>query len=89
MARLVRDVDVIAQPSGEVLILFHVPSGMYFWLNECGSRIWELCDGTRTEHDISEVLIDEYDAPPEVRDDVSALLVDLTRKHLLKTMDQE
>jgi hypothetical protein len=85
----VRDADVIAQPSGEWLVLFHMQSGNYFSLNESGSRIWELCDGTHTEDRIAQLLMEEYDAPPEVRDDVSALLMQLSGNGLLKTVSQE
>jgi Coenzyme PQQ synthesis protein D (PqqD) len=86
-ARFVRDADVIAQPSGESLVLFHMQSGRYFSLNECGARIWDGCDGTRTGAEIAELLIKEYYAPAEVRDDVSDLLLQLTEKGLVRTVE--
>jgi hypothetical protein len=85
--RFVRDADVIAQPSGESLVLFQMQSGRYFSLNECGARIWDGCDGTRTGPEIAELLIGEYDAPAEVREDVSTLLLQLTEKGLVKTVE--
>ena len=87
--RFVRDPDVIAQPSGDSLVLFQMQSGGYFSLNGCGSRIWELCDGTRSEAHIVALLTEEYDAASEVQNDVSALLTELTARGLLKTVDPE
>jgi hypothetical protein len=58
--------DVIAQPSGESLVLFHMSSGKYYSLNELGARIWELCDGSRSFGEIVGLVEAEYDAPPEV-----------------------
>jgi PqqD family protein of HPr-rel-A system len=83
-----RDDDVIAQSGGDSLVLFHMQSGNYFSLNECGTRIWDACDGTRTEQDIAQLLAEEYDAPAAVQDDVSALLLQLRDRGLLKLVDQ-
>ncbi len=85
--RFIRDPDVIAQPSGQSLVLFQMQSGSYFSLNECGSRIWDFCDGTRTEDQIAALVMQEYDAPAHARDDVSAMLLQLTGKGLLRSVD--
>jgi PqqD family protein of HPr-rel-A system len=92
--RFVRDADVIAQPSGESLVLFHMESGRYFSLNECGARIWAGCDGTRTSAEIAQLLVEEYDTGPavredEAREDVSALLSQLLENGLVKTVEPD
>lgn len=84
----VHSADVIAQPSGESLVLFHMESGKYFSLNESGARIWEFCDGRRTADEITSLVVEEYDASPQVRDDVAILLRQLLEKGLLKAADQ-
>ena len=86
--RFVHTSDVIAQPSGELLILFHMESGKYFSLNESAARVWEFCDGARTAEEITRLLMEEYDAPPEAGNDVAMLLQDLARKGLLKAAGQ-
>ena len=76
--------DVIAQPTGDHLVLFHMTSGNYYSLNELGARIWELCDGSRQFSEIIEVVESEYDAPREViLTDAQTLAADLIEKDLL------
>ena len=83
MPRPVRNAEVIAQRSGDSMVLFNMESGKYFSLNECGQRVWEACDGTRSETEIANLLIAEYDVPSHVADDVQALLNQLSAKGLL------
>jgi hypothetical protein len=85
---LVHCTDVIAQPSGESLVLFQMESGKYFSLNESGARIWECCDGSRTAEEITDLLMEEYDASPQVSNDVTILLQQLVEKGLLKAANQ-
>jgi hypothetical protein len=76
--------DVIAQPSGETLVLFHMNSGKYFSLNELGARIWELCDGGRTFSEIVGLVEAEYDAPQDViLEDSRSLVAHLIENDLL------
>lgn len=85
---LIQDHSVIAQPNGESTVLFHMESGRYFSLNDTGSRVWSLCDGTRTTDQILDLMADEFDAPPELlREDVSELLRELAGRGLVKTME--
>jgi hypothetical protein len=85
----VRNAGVIAQRSGDSMVLFHMESGKYFSLNECGSRIWDACDGTMSENEIAARLTAEYNTPASVYNDVSALLHRLTVNGLLTTSSQE
>jgi hypothetical protein len=89
--RLKHNPDVIAQPSGESVVLFHMSSGRYYSLNELGARIWELCDGSRSFSEIVGLVEAEYDAPPEViLEDSRTLVAALIEGDLLvaKSADQ-
>lgn len=87
--RPIHEAGVIAQPSGDLLVLFQMDTGEYYSLNECGSRIWSLCDGTRSVSEIVGVVSSEYDGPPGVAEDISSLLDALSERRLLTTAGQE
>ncbi len=53
-------------------------------LNEVGSRVWELADGTRTLEEIAGVLTAEFEVDlPQARASVAAFVEDLVGKGLL------
>jgi hypothetical protein len=53
---------MMQQVDGDAVLL-DIDSGEYFSLNEVGSRVWELCDGTRSVAAIADALCAEYDVP--------------------------
>jgi len=57
---------VAAQVADGEAVLLDIESGEYFSLNSVGSRIWELCDGTRTAAEIISVICDEFDVAADV-----------------------
>ena len=74
----------LAQKVGETLVLLNPETGQYYTLNEVGSRIWELLDGTRTRDGIVAAICAEYDAgEAEIAADVDALLGDLEAEKLI------
>ena len=76
--------SVLAQPSDTNLVLFQMDSGHYYSLNELGSRVWSLCDGTRSFAELIGIVASEYDAPIEViEQDCKALTARLVENHLL------
>jgi coenzyme PQQ synthesis protein D (PqqD) len=76
--------SVLAQRSGDSLVLLSPQSGHYYTLDEVGARVWELCDGSRSVDDVVASVHAEYDAPLDViRSDVLELLEDLRVEHLL------
>ena len=76
--------DVLAQAAGDTVILLTPDSGEYFTLNEVGSRIWELADGSRSVTEIAAVLVEEYEAPlDEVRSDALEVLGELAEEGLV------
>jgi len=79
-----RGEQVIAQKASNDLLLFNIEDGNYYSLNEIGSRIWELCDGTRSVPELVEALAAEYEAPSEeLEKDVTELLESLQSGKLI------
>lgn len=75
---------MIAQENSGTLVLFHMDDGQYYSLNEIGSRIWELCDGSRSVGHVVSILCEEYDSPAEiVNSDALELLEELVVADLL------
>ena len=79
-----RGKQVIAQKASNDLLLFNIEDGNYYSLNEIGSRIWELCDGTYSVGELVTVLAKEYDAShEELQKDVAELLETLKNGKLI------
>ena len=83
-ARPVPCEQVISQAASGALVVFHLESGEYYSLDDVGSRIWELCDGSRSLSEITDVLCAEFDAPwVSVHADVIELACNLEKEGLL------
>jgi coenzyme PQQ synthesis protein D (PqqD) len=75
---------VAAQVADGEAVLLDIESGGYFALNQVGSRIWELCDGTRSTAEIVSVICDEFDVAEDVAAaDAHELLSELEREKLV------
>ena len=75
---------VVAQQAAGKWVLLNIATGQYYALDPVASRIWQLCDGTRSIRQIAEVVSDEYDAAGEaVEDDVVGLVSELVGESLL------
>ena len=74
----------MAQQANETLVLLSLVDGTYFSLNEVGSHVWSLCDGTHTLSAVVDKLCSEFDADREVVErDVLALVDELAAERLL------
>jgi hypothetical protein len=79
-----RKEQVIAQENAGALVLFNMDDGQYYSLNEIGTRIWELSDGSRSVGQVVSILCEEYDSPAEiVKSDALELLEELVFADLL------
>ena len=79
-----RGEQVIAQKASNDVLLFNIEDGNYYSLNEIGSRIWELCDGSHSVSQLVATLASEYDAPQEaIESDVAELLETLQNGKLI------
>jgi coenzyme PQQ synthesis protein D (PqqD) len=82
--RLARREQVIFQQVDGKQVLLNLADGQYYALDEVGSRIWSLCDGTRVVADVVAVLCDEFDAAPAtIESDARELLADLLDAQLV------
>jgi Coenzyme PQQ synthesis protein D (PqqD) len=67
-------------------VLLDIEGGEYFSLNPVGSRIWELCDGTRSTAEIVSVICDEFDVAEDVAmADAGEILDELEKEKLVET----
>jgi len=80
----VRRQGVVAQVADDEAVLLDIESGSYFALNSVGGRIWELCDGTRSVHDLVAAICEEFDVTADTaRADTLEVLEQLKRENLL------
>ncbi len=84
MAFLKRREGVAAQVADGEAVLLDIESGEYFSLNVVGSRIWELCDGTRSTAEIVSVICEEFDVAEDVATaDTESILDELEKEKLV------
>jgi Coenzyme PQQ synthesis protein D (PqqD) len=83
-AVLKRREGVAAQVADGEAVLLDIESGEYFALNPVGSRIWELCDGTRSTAEIVSVICGEFDVAEDVATaDAQEILDELANENLV------
>jgi hypothetical protein len=76
--------QILTQRASDSQILLNLAGGEYYALDEVGSRVWELCDGTRTVGEVVVIVSGEYDAPADtIQADVLELLEDLLNEKLV------
>lgn len=83
-AKYQREARVAAAVQGIKTVL--TDGARFFTLNESSSRIWQLLEKPRTSGEIVQVIVAEYDAPPDmVQRDTEQLLSELARLKLIRT----
>jgi len=76
------DDAVFREMDGESVLL-NLETGMYFGLDEVGTRVWRLAADNGSLRDIRERLVEEYDADPAaIERDLLALAEALVSKGL-------
>jgi hypothetical protein len=76
--------NVIFRALGDESVILNLDSGVYFGLDEIGTRIWQLLE-QRDVGEVCETLQSEYDVPAErVEADVTALIDRLSAKGLVE-----
>jgi len=64
--------------------------GIYYGLNETGTRIWNLINEPKTINEVRDTILKEYDVQPERCDlELSELLQELLAKGLIEIKDEE
>jgi|ERR671911_2416451 hypothetical protein len=80
--------QVSSDLGGQVAIL-DLTGGMYYGLDEVGTRIWELIQEPRGVAEVQGVILEEYDVEPEIaRRDVLTLLQELVDRELVEVRDE-
>ncbi|MEO7555590.1 MAG: PqqD family protein [Acidimicrobiales bacterium] len=69
-------------------MLLALDTGRYYALNEVGSTVWALCDGTTTLLSVVDTVSAQFDAPADVVEaDVLELVGELVGEGLLVEAD--
>ena len=74
--------------AGESVIL-ELKSGVYYGLNDVGTRIWNLIQEPRTLNEIRDALVKEYEVDPDhCERDIKALLQKLADSGLIEVRNE-
>ena len=85
---LTRSERVAAQNAQGEQVLLALDTGLYYTLNDVGSTVWSLCNGSATLASVVDAVCAEFDAPPQVVErDVIELVTDLVGEGLLVEAD--
>ncbi len=80
------DDAIFREIDGEAVIL-NLQSGIYFGLNPVGTRIWQLLAEHGRLRTVFELMLAEFDAPPELLErDLLRLVAELTEKELVTSV---
>ena len=76
--------DVLFQELNGEGVLLNLKSGVYFGLDQVGTRVWQLLEKHTVLSEILEAVVAEYDVPQErCARDLVALIADLERHDLV------
>ena len=82
--------DVVSREIDGALIIVPLTSGMgdmeddLFSMNETGTEIWKMLDGTKTVGEVVSALTVQYEADPgEIEQDVTGLVAELLKRRML------
>jgi hypothetical protein len=86
--RLTPNDAVVAAEVDQQAILLHVDTGVYYGLDEVGTRIWSLLSDGHDTPSVLSTLAEEYDVDPtELHRDVSTFLDRMLELGLIQTVD--
>ena len=78
--------DVVFEVLGEEAVLLNLRTGVYFRLNETGTRIWQVIEERGEAAAAADVVAREFEVDAEVaRRDVDALVQELEKQQLLES----
>lgn len=76
--------QVYSKLAGEAVIL-NLKAGIYYGLDEVGTRIWELVQEPWSVKDVREAVLEEYDVEPDLCErDLMALLQELAAEGIIE-----
>jgi hypothetical protein len=78
--------DVMFRILGDEAVILNVGTGVYFGLDEVGTRMWQLMSEHGSTEKVIEVMLTEYEVDEEqLRGDLEKLIQQLSEKGLVKT----
>ena len=78
--------SVVFRQMEDGAVLLDLESGVYFGLDEVGTRVWTLLAERKTTDAVCEAMLAEFDVEPRVlADDVRRLVGELQQNGLLRT----
>ena len=78
--------DVVFEVLGEEAVLLNLRTGVYFRLNETGTRIWQVIEERGEAAAAADAVAREFEVDAEVaRRDVDALVRELEKQQLLES----
>jgi hypothetical protein len=79
------DPDVVFRELDGEAVVLHLVTGLYFGLNEVGSRVWQLIEAEGDLRRVFEALRREYDvADSRLKEDLVRLIEQLREKGLVR-----
>lgn len=83
------DPEVTFQRLGGETVLVHLGTGRIHHTNATGSRIWELLDSGRPVAEIRDVLLEEFEVPPdELQRELGTFLESLSAEKMIHVKDR-
>ena len=75
---------VVSQEAGGQAVVLQLENGEYFSLDDVGTHVWRLCDGSRNVVQIAAAICSKFDADTlTVERDVRELIEELERHKLV------
>ena len=66
-------------------VILSLQDGVYYGLNQCGARIWDLLQEPRAVGNIRDIILEEYEVDPQqCEEDLLRLLRELADKGLIE-----
>jgi hypothetical protein len=82
--------DQVSTKLEDETVILHLKDGIYFGLNQVGTRIWNLLEVYRTVGEIRDILLEEYEVEPALCEgDLLELLKELHAKGLIEIKSEK
>lgn len=80
--------QISSELAGEAVLL-QLSSGIYYGLNEVGSRIWELIQQPKRFSEVLDTLLEEYDVQPEIcKQELTRIVMELRAAELVEVTNE-
>ncbi len=82
--------DQVSTKLEDETVILHLKDGIYFGLNQVGTRIWNLLEVYRSVGEIRDTLLEEYEVEPaQVEGDLLELVKELHAKGLIEIKSEK